>query len=110
MTPPALILRAVALEYGVRVPDILGRDRHRTIASARRIASYLLRIDGRSYPEIAVELCQAHHASAMLHYRTVNAARREDGALRALLARVVCRIEVLRRAPNGHAVAMTEAA
>jgi len=96
MTPPALILRAVALEYGVRVPDILGRDRHRTIMTARRAVAYLLRADGRSYPEIGIELCQADHTSAIHACRMMFERLKKHGETRRTVTRILIRLELLR--------------
>jgi len=108
MTPPALILRAVALEYGVRVPDILGRDRHRTIMTARRAVAYLLRADGRSYPEIGIELCQADHTSAIHACRMMAERLKKTAYAGRTITRILMRLELMR--PGRRFVAGTVAA
>ena len=54
------VLRTAAALFHVHPNEILGRDRHQTIALARHVAAYLFRCDGLSYPEIGREMGRDH--------------------------------------------------
>lgn len=60
------VIALVATEYGVPPEAITGRDRHRQIAKARRLAYWLARVEfGFSYPELGLSFGRDH--STIMH-------------------------------------------
>lgn len=80
-------LLAVAIDYDISVPDIIGRDRHRLFAYARLDAAWRLRqlrfADGRppSYPRIAVWL-ERDHSTIVSNVQAWEREMRKDEAAR----------------------------
>lgn len=75
------ILQASATACGVRVPDLLSGPKSKTIARARHVAAYALRVGlHQSYAEIGRVLGHRDHTSAWHAVRKVGA----DTELRAL--------------------------
>ena len=55
------IIKATAEHYGVRVDDVLGKERKKNIQTARNVSMYLVRtVTGASLPQIAVFFCRDH--------------------------------------------------
>ena len=55
------IIRAAADHYGVKVDDVLGKDRKKNIQTARNVSMYLVRtVTGASLPQIAVFFYRDH--------------------------------------------------
>lgn len=97
-------IRAVAEEYGVTAPQIMGRSRKSRIAEARHVAMLLLRTDsGLSTVRIG-KLLQRDHSTVVVGIRNVkdlasvdNATRLRIEAVRGRLHRQRVR-EMLRKA------------
>lgn len=54
------ILAVAADAFHVHPNDLLGDDRHQTVALARHVAMYLFRLERLSYPEIGREMNRDH--------------------------------------------------
>ncbi len=55
------IIKAAADHYGVKVDDVLGKDRKKNIQTARNVSMYLVRtVTGASLPQIAVFFYRDH--------------------------------------------------
>ena len=63
MTPREMTLQEIdriAFWHGVGVRDVIGHDRHKHTASARRDCAHYFRAKGKSYPEIGRILQRDH--------------------------------------------------
>jgi chromosomal replication initiator protein len=73
------LLSEVATRYGIDAADILGKDRHKTVARARHIAIYVARERWDwSYPELGRRFGNRDHTSCMHACRRM-ARERGDG-------------------------------
>lgn len=61
----ARVIAVSAAHFGIGPDDIVGTGRHRDTIQARMVAAWILRQDGRSYPEIGRALGKDH--STVIH-------------------------------------------
>jgi chromosomal replication initiator protein len=77
------VVRAVCHHFNLRSSDLLGKDRHRSVAQARHVAIYLCRQRLRcSYPELGRHFGHRDHTSVMHAVKKVEALRATDADLR----------------------------
>lgn len=87
-----IIVEAVANVYGCPVDDIMGRDRHRTLAEARQVAIYLVRsVYGSSLHELARHF-DRDHTTVIAACRAVERHLLERPLLRRRLAEISSRL------------------
>lgn len=87
------VIALVASKYGVPPAAITGRDRHRTIAAARRLAYWLARAEfGYSYPELGLSFGR-DHTTIMHGCRVVERQQLEDAAFAALVRGLRSRVQ-----------------
>ena len=83
---PELVLDVVARHYGLRMRDLKGSNRMEPLRTARRLASYLLRVRcGLSFPEIGRRLGR-HHTTALNAVRQTQRHLGDDATLAGQLA------------------------
>jgi len=77
------VVRAVCHHFNLRSSDLLGKDRHRSVAQARHVAIYLCRQRLKcSYPELGRHFGHRDHTSVMHAVKKVEALRATDADLR----------------------------
>jgi chromosomal replication initiator protein len=77
------VVRAVCHHFNLRSSDLLGKDRHRSVAQARHVAIYLCRQRLKcSYPELGRHFGHRDHTSVMHAVKKVEALRASDPDLR----------------------------
>ncbi len=77
------VIRAVCHHFNLRSSDLLGKDRHRSVAQARHVAIYLCRQRLKcSYPELGRHFGHRDHTSVMHAVKKVEALRASDPDLR----------------------------
>jgi chromosomal replication initiator protein len=70
---PERIIELVAREWGVSVPELLGRDRSQKVAQPRQVAMYLLRKRTEfSLPQIGEALGGRDHSTVMYAIEKIN--------------------------------------
>jgi chromosomal replication initiator protein len=80
------ILRIVAEHFDVKVADLRGPRRHRTIAHPRSVAMYLCRKHAQaSFPQIGESFGGKDHTTVIHACKKIEAAAASDAALRALI-------------------------
>ncbi|GAC1352970.1 MAG: chromosomal replication initiator protein DnaA [Polyangiales bacterium] len=80
------VLRAVCHHFNLRSSDLLGKDRHRSVAQARHVAIYLCRQRLKcSYPELGRHFGHRDHTSVMHAVKKVEALKATDADLRGHL-------------------------
>ncbi len=80
------VIRAVCHHFNLRSGDLLGKDRHRSIANARHVAIYLCRQRLKcSYPELGRHFGHRDHTSVMHAVKKVEALRENDPEMRGHL-------------------------
>ena len=80
------VVRAVCHHFNLRSSDLLGKDRHRSIAQARHVAIYLCRQRLKcSYPELGRHFGHRDHTSVMHAVKKVEALKATDADLRGHL-------------------------
>ncbi len=86
--PPMTVVAAVAETTGVPVKEIMGPDRHKSIAFARHVAMYLVRHDCYliSYPEVGRLIGDRNHATVMSAVRKIQRRSSEDATVLGILA------------------------
>jgi chromosomal replication initiator protein len=86
------VIRRVAGAFGVKVSDLKGTRRHRSVARPRQVAMFMCReLLGMSYPEIGDRFGGRDHTTVMNACRRISALIESDGELRGS-------VEGLRRA------------
>lgn len=86
------VIEFVASEYDVTVDDVLSHDRHRSIAEARQVCCWLIRMciePQLSFPEIARLLGNRDHTTIMSSVRKIDRLRNTDGRMRDVLAQLM---------------------
>src|SRR5690348_14089895 len=82
------IVDAVAREYQIEPTDVLGRDRHKCMAEARKVAFFLTReLTSLSYPELGRAFGR-DHTTIITRVRKVKTDMVGDAHLFALVDRV----------------------
>ena len=77
------VVRAVCHHFNLRSSDLLGKDRHRSVAQARHVAIYLCRQRLKcSYPELGRHFGHRDHTSVMHAVKKVEALKATDADLR----------------------------
>ena len=77
------VVRAVCHHFNLRSSDLLGKDRHRSVAQARHVAIYLCRQRLKcSYPELGRHFGHRDHTSVMHAVKKVAAMQATDPDLR----------------------------
>ncbi|MGZ3449857.1 MAG: chromosomal replication initiator protein DnaA [Polyangiales bacterium] len=77
------VVRAVCHHFNLRSSDLLGKDRHRSVAQARHVAIYLCRQRLKcSYPELGRHFGHRDHTSVMHAVKKVEALRATDAEIR----------------------------
>ncbi len=77
------VVRAVCHHFNLRSSDLLGKDRHRSVAQARHVAIYLCRQRLKcSYPELGRHFGHRDHTSVMHAVKKVESLRQTDADLR----------------------------
>jgi chromosomal replication initiator protein len=80
------VVRAVCHHFNLRSSDLLGKDRHRSVAQARHVAIYLCRQRLKcSYPELGRHFGHRDHTSVMHAVKKVEALKATDADLRGHL-------------------------
>ena len=80
------VVRAVCHHFNLRSSDLLGKDRHRSVAQARHVAIYLCRQRLKcSYPELGRHFGHRDHTSVMHAVKKVAALKTTDADLRGHL-------------------------
>jgi len=84
---PDLLQKVVADYYDVRIAELKGRNRQRTIAFPRQVAMYLCRqlIPTMSLAEIGESFGGKDHATVVHAYKKIEKLAKTDAAFRALL-------------------------
>ena len=81
-TEVACVVDAVARYYGVGSQQVYGRGRSGTVATARAVSIYLVRMTlGYSYPEIARLFGSRNHSTIISAVQGITAKRAKDEAL-----------------------------
>jgi chromosomal replication initiator protein len=66
------VQRAVCEHYRLKLPQLVGKDRHREVAVARQVAMYLARTHlGTSFPQIGAKFDGKDHTTVMSAVRRV---------------------------------------
>jgi chromosomal replication initiator protein len=77
------VVKAVCHHFNLRSSDVLGKDRHRSVAQARHVAIYLCRQRLKcSYPELGRHFGHRDHTSVMHAVKKVEALREVDPEIR----------------------------
>jgi chromosomal replication initiator protein len=80
------VIKAVCNHFNLRSSDVLGKDRHRSVAHARHVAIYLCRQRLKcSYPELGRHFGHRDHTSVMHAVKKVEALRVADPEMRSHL-------------------------
>ncbi len=80
------VVKAVCNHFNLRSSDVLGKDRHRSVAQARHVAIYLCRQRLKcSYPELGRHFGHRDHTSVMHAVKKVEALRVADPEMRSHL-------------------------
>lgn len=101
--PPQVtdILEAVSHHFSVRVPDLLGRKRSRSISHPRQVAMYLARkLTPLSLEEIGAHFGGRDHSTVLHAERTVETTRLKDEAAAQLLAKLTNQLLAHRHPPS----------
>jgi len=78
------VLRHVASSYGLKISDLKGARRHRSVARPRQVAMYICRnVLHMSYPEIGERFGGRDHTTAMSACKKITSLMGEDAELRA---------------------------
>lgn len=78
------VIRHVATSYGIKVSDIKGARRHRSVARPRQVAMYICRdILRLSYPEIGERFGGRDHSTVMNACRKISGLLTQDAELRS---------------------------
>jgi chromosomal replication initiation ATPase DnaA len=83
------VVEVVAGMCGVTVDELAGKDRHRSIATCRKVAMYVVRCHVRpvpSYPEIARAFGNRDHTTVMSAVSSIERLRGQDEWVEALIA------------------------
>lgn len=87
------ILELVSRHYGIRVPDLLGRRRTRSLSHPRQVAMYLARkLTPLSLEEIGMHVGGRDHSTVLHAERTIDAERDRDRDLAHTLAQLTTRL------------------
>lgn len=83
------ILEAVSRRFGVRMPELVGRKRSRSISHPRQVCMYLSRkLTPLSLEEIGVHFGGRDHSTVLHAERVIEAARLEDEGTAEVLAQL----------------------
>jgi len=78
------VQRAVCEHYRLKLPQLIGKDRHREVAVARQVAMYLARTHlGTSFPQIGARFDGKDHTTVMSAVRRVEKLLGEDAEVAA---------------------------
>jgi chromosomal replication initiator protein len=89
------IQRAVCNQFHIRTSDLVGKDRHRTVAFARHVAMYLCKQRLRcSFPELGRAFGNRDHTTVMSAVRKIEAQREDDPELPAHLESIERKLAV----------------
>lgn len=81
-----LIIKKVAHHFDVKVSDIKGKRRHRSISYPRQIAMYLTReLTSSSYPEIGSKFGGKDHTTVMSAVKKIRKLEKEDPPTRSAI-------------------------
>lgn len=87
------ILEAVSRHFGIRVPEILGRKRTRSISHPRQVAMYLARkLTPLSLEEIGMHFGGRDHSTVLHADRSIETERAADPELAQALAHLIQRL------------------
>jgi len=79
-----IIIKKVASHFEIKVSDIKGKRRHKSVAYPRQIAMYLTReLTALSYPEIGSKFGGKDHTTVMSAVKKINRLEREDPPTRS---------------------------
>lgn len=83
------VIRHVAGAYGLKISDIRGQRRHRTVALPRQVAMYICRESlGLSYPEIADRFGGKNHTTVIAAVRKIKGLIKTDLSLLSTIERL----------------------
>ena len=92
------IIEAVTTRYGVRLADLQGRKRNKSVSFPRQVCMYLARtLTGHSLAEIGGYFGGRDHTTVLHANRAVEGRRRRDPALHATLQQLSQNIRAARR-------------
>lgn len=87
------LLEAVSSHFGVRLPDLLGRKRTRSISHPRQVAMYLARkLTPLSLEEIGMHFGGRDHSTVLHAERSIEAERATDRELARTLTQLIQRL------------------
>lgn len=88
------IQEAVSSYYSVRISDLKGPRRHRSIARPRMLAMYLSReLTGASFPEIGHQFGGKDHTTVMNACKRIPTLAGQDNELRAAVESLTCQLQ-----------------
>ena len=100
---PEAIIQAVADEFRITRPELVGQRRLKRFARPRQVAMYLMRdVAGLSFPQIGEHLGGRDHTTVMHGYKKVSQLLADDPELRMRVDRIRARLNreaVLAREP-----------
>lgn len=77
------VQRAVCEHYRIKIPQLIGKDRHREVALPRQVAMFLARVHlGTSFPQIGAKFDGKDHTTVMSAVKRVEKLLGEDPELR----------------------------
>lgn len=83
------VIRQVANAYGLKISDIRGQRRHRTVALPRQVAMYICRESlGLSFPEIADRFGGKNHTTVIAACRKIRELMKKDLSLLSTIERL----------------------
>ncbi len=89
----AEIIECVSKHFGIRLPDLLGRKRTRSISQPRQIAMYLARkLTPLSLEEIGMHFGGRDHSTVLHAERTIDTDRKTDPELAGTLTQLTTRL------------------